>query len=150
MKFDIIMLQETHSIKKDERFWKAEWGGPLFFSHGVSNARGVAILLNKKLNASVLQVYDDDLGRRVSIVLEVEQMTFSFSSVYAPNDDDPEFFSEVFTFTEQLQGRRVISGDFNTVLNLEKDLRGGKGYSNQGSRDIINLYMKENELIDIW
>ncbi len=38
--FDIICLQETHSVQKDETKWIREWGGHIFFSHGSSNKRG--------------------------------------------------------------------------------------------------------------
>ena len=44
---DIICLQETHSTEVDEKCWRNEWGGIMLFSHGESNARGVAILVCK-------------------------------------------------------------------------------------------------------
>ena len=42
---DIFFLQETHSIVASENKWKDDWGNNnVFFSHGTSNAKGVAIL----------------------------------------------------------------------------------------------------------
>ena len=38
----IILLQETHSIITDEFKWATEWAGSIYFSHGTSDARGVA------------------------------------------------------------------------------------------------------------
>lgn len=29
-KVDIALLQETHAIDSDIRFWQSEWGGPYF------------------------------------------------------------------------------------------------------------------------
>ena len=31
--FDIILLQETHSLLADEKLWQCEWGGEIVFSH---------------------------------------------------------------------------------------------------------------------
>ena len=33
-----LFLQETHSSLKEERKWKYNFQGPLFFSHGKSNS----------------------------------------------------------------------------------------------------------------
>ena len=33
-KFDVIFLQETYSDASLEAFWRAEWGGEIFFAHG--------------------------------------------------------------------------------------------------------------------
>ena len=40
-----IPLQETHSLEQDEPFWKRTWKVKLIFSHFLSNACGVAILI---------------------------------------------------------------------------------------------------------
>ena len=53
----------THSCTGTEHLWHTEWGGPLYASHGTTNARGVIILLNRKLKASVHQVIQDKDGR---------------------------------------------------------------------------------------
>ena len=44
-RFDIVLIQETHSIAKTNKFWRSEWGGEINFSNGESNARGVAICI---------------------------------------------------------------------------------------------------------
>ena len=42
-KADLIFLQETHTTKNCESQWKKEWGSSIMFSHGSTNARGVAV-----------------------------------------------------------------------------------------------------------
>ena len=37
----VILLQETHSIKGDERIWKAQWRGEVRYVHGTHNSKGV-------------------------------------------------------------------------------------------------------------
>ena len=46
-KADLIFLQETHSTKAGEYKWKKDWGSEIIFSHGSSNARGVAVLIKR-------------------------------------------------------------------------------------------------------
>lgn len=40
-KKNVICLQETHYVQADETLWRKEWGGPIVFSHGLKNSRGV-------------------------------------------------------------------------------------------------------------
>ena len=42
--YGISLLHETHSCPSDLKKWKSEWDGEIYFSHGESNAKGVAIL----------------------------------------------------------------------------------------------------------
>ena len=46
-----VMLQETHSIEKDEEIWKKEWGAEIVFSHGSNDSKGVAILFPKNFKS---------------------------------------------------------------------------------------------------
>lgn len=52
-KNNIILLQETHCTQSDEKIWLSEWGGAGYFSHGKSNARGVAILFSRDFNPKI-------------------------------------------------------------------------------------------------
>ena len=38
---DIIFLQETYSTPDVEKFWKSQWRGDIFFSHGSEHSRGL-------------------------------------------------------------------------------------------------------------
>lgn len=148
--FDIIMLQETHSTKDIEKFWTAEWGGKIYYSHGESNSKGVAIMLNRNLNTNVNNVNADEDGRQISIEISLENIVIACTCIYAPNIDDDQFFVDAFAQTEQMSGRRIISGDFNTVLDKTKDIKGGKGYSHTKATQYINQYIEQNDLLDIW
>ncbi len=44
---DLIFLQETHSSDADTKFWKAQWGDRIYFSHGSNNSAGVLVLIHK-------------------------------------------------------------------------------------------------------
>lgn len=90
-KFDVIMLQETHSTRDDCRFWEAEWGGKIFFSHGSSAAKGTAILIRKNLNVLINHEHADADGRVVAVSFVFEEIEFCCASIYAPNVDDVNF-----------------------------------------------------------
>lgn len=62
-KADLIFLQETHSTKENEYKWKKEWGSEIIFSHGSSNARGVAVLIKRGLDIVVEQELLNSNGR---------------------------------------------------------------------------------------
>ena len=61
------LLQETFSEPKDERVWKNEWGGDVFFSHGSNHSKGVCILVNPSIVVNVENSYKDIDGRIIGI-----------------------------------------------------------------------------------
>lgn len=150
-KVDIALLQETHSCVQDEPFWSAEWGGKILFSHGDTNARGTCLLLAKNFKGKILKSIVDLQGRVVTVVLEIQEMIITVAGLYVPNQDMPAFFEEAFAMVESLNNDlHIIGGDFNTVLDLDKDLMGGKGCSNARTRKFINEWMQLNNFADIW
>ena len=49
----------------------------------------------------------------------------TLANIYAPNKDNPAFFDLFYHLSEFNCHDIVIVGDFNLVLDLEKDKRGG-------------------------
>lgn len=148
---DIAFLQETHSCENDERIWTAEWGGKALFSHGSNNARGVAILLSRESGYQIDNFVEDEEGRVAAISLQIRGRWYSIASLYAPNADDPNFFHEAFKLVDALDNQlKIIAGDFNTVLDVNMDLQGGRGFTNIKTREFLNEYMEQSGLIDIW
>ena len=62
-KHDIIFLQETHSSKDMENVWSSTWGSKIWFNHGETNAKGVAIMFSKKVRVIVHNVVKSEIGR---------------------------------------------------------------------------------------
>lgn len=149
-KYDFVFMQETHASKNVEHIWRAEWGGKIYFANGTSASRGVALLINRNTHFVEKEIYDDPEGRFLVVALTINDIDFVFTVVYAPNADDPNFFANVFVNSEIPGGNRIIAGDFNTVLNNEKDIKGGKGYSHKRSTKYINEYIEQSEMVDIW
>lgn len=72
------------------------------------------------------------------------------ANIYAPNTDDPNFFQNLFLALSTLPGKCVVAGDFNCALDPAKDRTSGAVESYIRSRAIIQHFMKELNLIDIW
>ena len=150
-KCNIVFLQETHSTKNLEFQWRSEWGGKICFSHGTSQARGVAILLGRNLAGKILEVDRDMEGRFVIVKLEIEKKRILLVNVYGPNTDDPEFFCTLFKKLQNFTMDHVImGGDFNTVLDYTVDKSDMTKHRNSKAAEYINSCIETSELLDIW
>ena len=74
----------------------------------------------------------------------------TLATIYAPNDDDPVFKS----FFSHLQVFRcdniILGGNFNLVLNLEKDKKGGLAKTHIKAVNAINEHTTKFVLVDAW
>ena len=86
-KSDLIFLQETHSTIERQDQWRKEWGAPVLFSHGSTNARGVAILINNSLNITIQQSEISSDGRFIVLKADINNETYTIANIYGPNKD---------------------------------------------------------------
>ena len=150
---DIICVQETHSTKSDEKLWKTQFGGQVFYSHGKSNACGCMILVKRNVKTKIHHVINDNFGRYNIIKITIGTITMIMCNLYAPNVDDISFFQEVFSKIESFNVTNiVIVGDFNTALTKE-EIVSSKGNINPGHpkcASFIGNFMTEHSIVDIW
>ena len=90
--FNVILLQETHSIPNLEGYWRAKWGGKIYFSHGTTAAKGCAIMFTKNFKPTIHDVIRDPQGRYIIMKIQIEKLNVTICCCYAPNEDDPKFF----------------------------------------------------------
>ena len=130
----IILLQETHSVSDSESYWKAQWAGNIFMSHGTSNSRGTCILIHKSISITFHKYITDPNGRYAILDVEIDEIRVTSGSIYGPNEDNPKFYTEVIQQIESIPNdNRIIGGDYNLVLDLEKDKKGGRRTTNKKS-----------------
>ena len=73
------------------------------------------------------------------------------ANIYAPNNDDPTFFTSVFERLADFKCDEVIiGGDYNLVLDVEKDKKGGLAKTHKKSLEVINSFCEDFDLIDVW
>lgn len=151
-KVDICLVQETHSTQNDEVVWSNEWGRKIFFSHGTSAAKGVALLIKPRVQVTANVIHRDTEGRFLLVRLEFQKEIYMIGNIYAPNADDPQFFVQTFSKFEE-QPNPMAIGDFNLALNPEIDKKGESEYnhdSHKKARQIVKAFMDTNNMIDVW
>ena len=127
-KFNVIFLQETYSDASLENFWRAEWGGDIFFAHGSKHSRGVMVLFRPSLSIEVTNVTADKNGRFIIVNTTVNEDELCLVNIYAPNDQNQQisFYQKI---TDSIRGHQtdkiLIGGDFNCPLSAS-DKFGGK------------------------
>ena len=149
---DIVLLQETHSSKNFAKLWRAEWGSAWYSSHGTSNARGVAILLNRKVSAAAERIHirKDKDGRFLVLSMEIQGKLFVICNIYGPNSDSPEYFNNLIDTIHDLEfDHLIVGGDFNFVLDPTVDSR-NRSPPHYRAREIVKKLMEEGNLSDIW
>jgi len=79
----------------------------------------------------------DKEGRYIIIDLVVGELTLTICNIYAPNKDDPAFFQNVSEQMTSFKCEEIIfGGDFNLVLDVLEDKKGGKPSTHQNSLKI--------------
>jgi len=160
----IIALQETHSQPHDENRWPvALGGGTMLFSHGSTNARGVAIFISKKLNCQLIYTHRDSEGRVLVVVLEMNGVIFCIANIYAPNlsfcHNDKSthelFFYDLNILLDTIKtqynfSELVLLGDFNMIIDAQLDAVGGNPTLYPKSIAQLNEIANTHNMIDIF
>ena len=114
-----------------------------------SNKVGVAIFFNN-FSFKILRQLCDKEGRYIIVDLEVGELTLTLCNMYAPNTDDPDFFTNV---SEQMLSFKcdeiIIGGDFNLVLDVLRDKTGGKPTTHWNSLKELKCIQDNLDLTDI-
>jgi exonuclease III len=151
----IIYLQETHSTEKNELKWKTEWGGQVYFSHGTSGSKGVAILFSKKIKPIINEIIADPKGRYLILNITLNDENYILFNHYAPTKDKlSEQLKHLEIMKKLIQPYQehnlILAGDFNTCLNPEIDKLGGRPEKPSETAKQLNTFMKDAGLVDIW
>ncbi len=149
---DVVLLQETHRPATATDQLKTTEFPNVFSACYNSKQRGVAILIHKNVNFTVLNTVIDPEGRFLIIKLSIFDKKLCIVSIYGPNVDDPSFFDVFFTaLFEHLDCALVIGGDLNFGLNKEMDRLSTAGTQrNWESTNIVKQYMSDYGLCDAW
>ena len=148
-KLDVIAIQETHSTEGMEKDWAAQWGNKVYFSNGTSNKGGVMVLINNE-DVETEKLYADNEGRILMIKINYRNLALLLVNIYAPNQDDPQFFVQMFEEIVKTEiAEVVLMGDYNMVMDPKLDRIDAKRYSPQSFKVIENI-AEEMDLLDIW
>lgn len=148
---DIALLQETHL--NDQEHLKLQRGGfvQVFFSSFTSRSRGVAILVKKNLQFSVLDCVNDKSGRYVIVKGVIQGVTISILNVYYPPAHPSDFITKVFLDFSAIQSDiAIVGGDFNCLLNPLMDRLPPKVMPLSPQTKALNAICEELGYVDVW
>lgn len=154
-KSDIIFLQETHSTTSEEKIWLSEWGGPGYFCHGRSNARGVGILFARNFNPKVQKKISDEESRVLILQIKRGDHTFTLANLYAPTQSEAReqdtFISKVDQFLADIEVHTLLmGGDMNVQLDRYDANQGRHSSHVDAYVDKIRALNDNYSLSDIW
>ena len=93
----------------------------------------------------------DPNGHSIICDIEANGKPITLANIYAPNDDDPNFFESFFEHLSDFQCEEIIiGGDFNLVLDLEKDKKGGLARTHKNALKVVQDFSEILDLVDIW
>lgn len=122
-RYDVCLVQETHSTCTEGGIWRSEWGGPAYFCHGSSGSRGVGILLSRSLPHRIVREVSDDSGRVLLLEIVINEVMYVVGSLYAPTADSPDEQSSFMDYLEEkltdLQPVNIILGGISTSLWIQ-------------------------------
>ncbi len=132
--------------------WKSEWGGDICFAHGKKDSRGVMILFREKCDIDIIEINNDESqGRVIYVIVKVDGTEMLLVNIYAPNEDDEAFYQKIFKMISQINiPYTVVGGDFNLVMEVDKDKYGGRASTNEKAQRCVKGYMKTMDLVDVW
>ena len=146
----IVCLQDTHLTENDLNLVKTHWHE--CYLHGIrTNSRGVAILINNNFEYTVDGIHKDTEGNYLQLLLTCGSIKINLINLYAPNTDSPNFFSEIEKLTiNDKTDYVVICGDFNLVLDPERDSQNYVNINNPKAREKVINMLHERDLVDIY
>ena len=81
----------------------------------------------------------------------INDKKFLVGNYYGNNVDCPDHLEEYLTLMTPDDGQEIISaGDYNFVMNVMMDKRGGQPRTNEKSRKLMTNWCTEVEAIDVW
>lgn len=151
LKPNICFLQETHLKISCQKSLQRSWVGQVFHSGFNNKARGTAILINKNTQFKPSNIISDPNGRYVIVPGILYNSQVTLVSVYAPNWDNPDFFTTLFSKLPDLNLYQLImGGDFNCILNTVLDRSSPKSTLQSQSSKTINSFLELCGITDIW
>ena len=149
------MLQEVHCSEKSNPMWSPEWGYRSILSGLDSNQSRVAVLFNNTFDFKIKKSFLDPNGRYIICDIETDNKYITLATLYAPNDDDSSFFETFFVHLLDFECDDIIlgiilGGDFNPVLDVTADKKGGNHKTHSKYLEIIRQFVTELDLLDAW
>ena len=106
---------------------------------------------NNNFNLQIEKVFIDPQGRFIICDIKANETSLTLANIYAPNEDNPPLFLDLLDYLGDFKGEDIIlGGDYNLVLDLDKDKRGGLSKTHENRVKIVQEFSDKLDLVDIW
>ena len=103
----------------------------------------------KGLKSKISNIHDNGDGRLLIFDIITEGHKITIVAIYAPNQDNPEFFVKLATVLRPRQEKKILVGDYNLTLNVDID-RKITYCNNNRAKEKVKEMMEEFSLNDVW
>lgn len=149
-KVDILCLQDTHWVDKDEPLIRSIWGNNCIIHGFKTNARGLAILFGGKVEYKINNI-DKSVTNMLTVDIKISDIELKLVNIYGPNTDSPAFFQHLGSVIESCNLDYILlCGDFNLILDPVKDCKHYININNPKARDEVLKLINDNKLVDIY
>ena len=148
---NIICIQDTHLLKDEADEMRTLSDCECYLSGFSTNSRGVAVLNSDNFECKIVNSEIDENGNYVCLDLELQSFSVRLINIYAPNNDKPAFFDHIRNLVkDNIQSYVIICGDFNLVLDFDKDCHNYVNINNPKSRQHWLETMEIHDLRDVF
>ena len=103
----------------------------------------------KGMERSISNTQTDLEGHMVSFEFTHSNSSLLLCNIYAPNEDRPNFFRDVFLRVQNNSHNCAVIGDYNLVMDPRKD-RIGSTHNKTKSLEVIKNACEELNLAGVW
>lgn len=107
-------------------------------------------MINTSLPICIKKVITDPAGRFIILQASLMNQNFILVNLYGLNIHDPDFYNNLFLSIAAFHGDVIFGGDFNCTLYPNLDRSSGLDSSHPKSRRVLQHFMSELNLRDIW
>lgn len=152
IKADIFFMQESHLAKSEEKYLSNSNFNLMYSASYNSRQRGVAILIRKRILYTLINAIADPEGRFIIAQANIRNKRFTLVNIYAPNNEDTQFFHNVFDKLSDMSVNStiIIGGDFNTTLDPRIDSSNLKLTKQSQNARTLQKYIEDFGLSDVW
>uniref|UniRef100_A0A3B4V2V9 exodeoxyribonuclease III n=1 Tax=Seriola dumerili TaxID=41447 RepID=A0A3B4V2V9_SERDU len=149
---NIAMIQETHLNEVESLRLKQRWVGQVFFSPGmIRNARGMCILIAKRISFQLNELFTDKKGRFLILSGTLKNVKFVLVNIYAPNTGQVTFLTSLCPLLSKFSDLPMVTGgDFNLVLEPEVDRSNHPLPSDRSLSSAFSEFPSTLGLVDVW
>ncbi len=148
---NIAMIQETHLTKQESLKLRQRWVGQVFSAPGSGAARGVSILISKRISFVPSIIKADDDGRYLVLSGTLQNEKCTLVNIYAPNSGQNRFLSPLSILLAQFADTPLlIGGDFNLVSDASIDRSSSPLPSDRASSAAFSEMRSSLALTDVW